>query len=138
MDLYTLDIEYDDGVKEVREDIMAIIAEGNFKSLVQEYYKDISFHELFALARTIVANIRKPINTYSFEERELIMRLVIAQRTASAHQQILTKDHTLVSIVGKDGLFSTTQSFIDLYKSLSPSSERHLYQFRDHGFSDYR
>ena len=137
-DLYTLNIYYETETRDIRHDIMALIAEGNFKSLIQEYYTQISFHELFAVARTILSNTTNPINTYTLEQREQIMRMVIKQRRASAQQQVISEEHTIVNLVGKDGMFAATQSIIDLYKNITPEKKRHMYQFRDHDFADYR
>ena len=88
-DLYTLTIAYDHETRDIREDIMALISEINFKSTIKEYYKKISFHEIFSIARTIVSNTRDPLNTYSVEERELIIRTVIAHRIQSAKKQLV-------------------------------------------------
>ena len=137
-DLYTLNISYETETRDIRHDIMALIAEGNFKSLIQEYYTTISFHELFAIARTILSNTANPINTYTLEQREQIMRMVIKQRRASAQKQVISEEHTIVNLVGKDGMFASTQSMIDLYKNITPEKKRHMYQFRDHDFADYR
>lgn len=136
-DLYTLSIEYDTGIQDIREDMMALIAEWNFKSSIQEHYTEISFHELFALARTILTNIRQPLNTYSLEQREHIIDAIIQQRKLTKDKELVSSAHTMVNLVGKDAMFTSTQSIINLYKTLTPQKDRHLYQFRDHDFSEY-
>ena len=136
-DLYTLDISYEQEKRDIRNDMMALMSEGNFKSLVQEYYTSISFHELFAIARTILSNIKDPLNSYTLEQREQIMRMVIKQRIVSAHKAVVSPEHTMVNLVGKDGMFAATQSIIDLYKNITPEQQRHMYQFRDNDFSEY-
>ena len=138
-DLYTLNHTYEQWwQRDLRIDIIALLWEANFKNLIIERYKSITFSELFAIARTIVTNIRQPINTYTWEERNLIISTLLDNRSIASKKNVISKNHALVSLVGKDKIFNYANSFVELYNNLVPeNNKRNVKLFRDWDFSDF-
>ena len=44
----------------------------------------------------------------------------------------------MVHLIGKDAMFASVHTFVDLYKSITPQEKRNIYQFRDNDFTSYR
>ncbi len=138
-DFYTLQVSYDGEQRDIRKDILALIADINFKVAIKEYYHDsISFLELFAVARTILANLKEPFYRYDAAQKTEIMNTIIQHRIQSWKNIVVWPDHVLITMIGKSNQFASTQKIIDYYNTITPRDHRSTLLFRDSDFADYR